>query len=231
MKRRIRKAALNPFKVVKTRWSVWICFVMLLHLGLRRGELLALPVDAVKRERIDGRYRYWLDVRINPYQEDSRSSVPSIKTVSSIRQIPVTGKTAALIQLYIENYRGKPNHSYLINSTRNLPMSVEGLGKLLQQLSKSLPSSVQQIMEDRLHTRRISAHNLRHTCAVARLSQMLAAGTDMAESIQALRIYFGWSETSHMPQRYARAAFEHRLSSVWNDSFDDHIQFVRGLPG
>ena len=111
----------NPFRNNRTRWNVWVCFIMLLHLGLRRGELLALPVDAVKQEQNDGKYRYWLDVRSNVYQQDPRSSVPSFKTANSIRQIPVTEKTASLIRLYIENYRGKPDHSFLISSSQNHP--------------------------------------------------------------------------------------------------------------
>ncbi|SIT48724.1 conserved hypothetical protein [Paraburkholderia ribeironis] len=38
----------NPFLRMKTRWRVYVAFVLMLHQGLRRGEILLLPADAVK---------------------------------------------------------------------------------------------------------------------------------------------------------------------------------------
>jgi hypothetical protein len=61
------RTSANPFRNEATRWRVWILFVLLLHQGLRRGELLNLPVDAIK-SGFDGfqqRGRYWLTVKYN----------------------------------------------------------------------------------------------------------------------------------------------------------------------
>ena len=54
----------NPFRNEAAKWRVFILFVVLLHQGLRRGELLLLPADAVKEEYDNkfGRRRYWLNV-------------------------------------------------------------------------------------------------------------------------------------------------------------------------
>lgn len=91
----------NPFRDARSKWRAFIVFVLLLHQGLRRGELLILTADAIKHSfdsRL-GRERYWLSVVENPYEEiDQRYSTPSIKTVNSIRQIPVSEVTAQLVQ-------------------------------------------------------------------------------------------------------------------------------------
>jgi hypothetical protein len=52
----------------------------------------------------------------------------------------------------------------------------------------------------------------------------------MDEALQMLRTFFGWSKDSMMPSRYARAVFEDRLASVWNDAFDDRVTLLRSLP-
>jgi hypothetical protein len=84
----------NPFKRVQTRWRIFIAFVLMLHEGLRRGERLLLPVDAIKSayDSKQDRTRFWLNVRENAYdavEDDPRYSRPGIKTASSIRQVPV----------------------------------------------------------------------------------------------------------------------------------------------
>ncbi len=52
----------------------------------------------------------------------------------------------------------------------------------------------------------------------------------MDEALQKLRTFFGWSKTSAMPSRYARAVFEDRLAGVWNNAFDDRVALLRALP-
>ena len=222
--------ATNPFSDESTQWRFWMVFVMLLHQGLRRGELLTLPIDALRSERHNGQVRWWMNVKTNEYEDDPRYSKPSIKTITSIRQLPVSGTTAKLVQAYVDNYRGKPAHSFLVNSQRNTPLSAEGLGKGLHKLGATLSTESKKLLADRIGRATISAHDLRHTCAVVRLNQLLKNGDPMPEALQKLRVFFGWSPTSEMPQRYARAVFESRLASVWNDAFDDRVDFIRALP-
>ncbi|NLR73694.1 tyrosine-type recombinase/integrase [Leeia sp. IMCC25680] len=223
----------NPFRDATSRWRAFLVFILLLHQGLRRGELLMLASDAIKHG-VDsklGRDRYWLSVVENPYEdEDQRYSIPSIKTVNSIRQIPVSELTARIVQGYVENYRGKPAHSYLMNSQRGSPLSAESVTKLFQKITASLPASVLKDLKDRTGKISISAHDLRHTCAVVRLNQLLNQGDSMDEALQKMRTFFGWARSSDMPRKYARAVFEDRLASVWNNVFDDRVVVLRAIP-
>jgi hypothetical protein len=45
-----RDSTRNPFRKGASRWRVYVEYVVMLHLALRRGELLTLPVDAVKSQ-------------------------------------------------------------------------------------------------------------------------------------------------------------------------------------
>ncbi|MGY6254735.1 site-specific integrase [Paraburkholderia caledonica] len=225
----------NPFRRSHTRWRVFIAFVLMLHQGLRRGELLLLTADAIKssHDRKLDQTRYWLNVRQNGYEEadgDSRYSKPSIKTIHSIRQIPVSDATARLVQVYCENYRGRPFHSFMLNAQTGGPLSTESLTKIFTLISKVLPSEIRQELYDRTGKRTVTCHDLRHTCAVLRLHQLLERGDAMAEALQKMRTFFGWSKRSDMPSRYARAVFENRLASVWSDEFDDRVAVLRSLP-
>lgn len=226
--------SLNPFRNATSRWRAFLVFVLLLHQGLRRGELLILTSDTIKNgfDPGLGRVRYWLSVVENPYEEeDRRYSTPSIKTVNSVRQIPVSELTARLVQDYTENYRGRPAHSFLMNSQRGRPLSAESVTKLFQKITASLPKSVLGELKDRTGKTSISAHDLRHTCAVVRLNQLLNQGDSMDEALQKMRTFFGWARSSDMPRKYARAVFEDRLASVWNNVFDDRVAILRAIPG
>ncbi|HEM7878106.1 site-specific integrase [Burkholderia contaminans] len=225
----------NPFAREQTRWRVFVAFVLMLHQGLRRGEALILPVDAIRSayDNQQQRTRFWLNVQYNEYEDaadDPRYSKPSVKNTQSIRQIPVSELTTRIVQNYVDNYRGRPNHSYLLNSHIGSPLSTEALTKKFSQLSRALPLSA--LVELRKRTGRdvITPHDLRHTCAVIRLRQLLERGDSMDEALQKLRTFFGWSKASTMPSRYARAVFEDRLAGVWNDAFDERVALVRALP-
>jgi integrase len=223
----------NPFVGAASRWRVYTIFMLLLHQGLRRGELLTFPVDCIKSafDRKQQRVRYWMDVRDNRYEDDdTRYSTPSIKNASSIRQIPVSNPTALLVQEYVMNYRGKQHHSFLISSKNRRPLSTEGVTKIFQKITASLPKPLRKLLMDQTDEESISAHHLRHTCAVVRLNQLLTSGVEMTDALERMRPFFGWTRDSDEPLRYARTVFEDRLASVWNDSFDDHVEILRNLP-
>jgi integrase len=224
----------NPFKRTKKRWCVFVAFVLMLHQGLRRGEMLLLPADVIKSEydHKQKRMRHWLAVRENKYAEsdpDPRYSRPQIKTVHSLRQVPVSELTATLVQSYAENYRGRPDHSFLLNAQSNRPLSTESLTSAFKQISGSMPPRVLDDLRQRSGKESISPQDLRHTSAVVRLHQLLEKGDSMDEALQKLRTFFGWSKNSQMPLRYARAVFEDRLAGVWNNAFDDRVTLLRSL--
>lgn len=225
----------NPFTRVRTRWNVFQAFILMLHQGLRRGEVLLMPVNAVKTgfEGGNSRQRFWMNVReIEDHVGfDSRYNRPSIKNANSIRQIPISDLTAKLIQSYAENFRGKPEHPFLLNTQWDTPLSHDSLTAYFTKLSSKLPSTVRRILQDRTGKDSIEPHDLRHTCAVVRLNQLLSQAIPFDVAMQQLRAFFGWSRTSDMPRRYARAVFEDRLSSVWTRVMDERIEILKSLPG
>lgn len=223
----------NPFRNEKIKWQVYIIFTILLKQGLRRGELLLLPVDAVKSafDKKSGETRYWLNVNENKYETfDKRYSEPGIKTENAYRQIPVGKIVALAIQTYVENYRGRTNHSFLINSQLNSPMSNENITKIFSKLSRCLPKTVIKELKDRTGKESITPHDLRHTSAVVFLSKLLEMGNEMDEATQKMRVFFGWAPGSSMPLRYAKAVFQDRLSKVWNKIFDNQVDILRSIP-
>jgi integrase len=224
-------SASNPFKSAVTQWRVYCAFLLLLNQGLRRGEALTLRADFLKSERTATGRQYWLNVQSNDSEDDDRRySAPSIKTLSSVRQIPVSAVIADAFYTYLENYRGRQNHPFFLSSMRNLPLSAEGMNHFIKVLTSSLSPSALKLLRDRTGMSSISPHDLRHTAAVVRIKQLLSRGDPMPEALQKMRSYFGWSRTSSMPQLYAKAAFEERLATVWNDEFDDRVAMILELP-
>lgn len=227
-------SAINPFKRITVKWSAFTTTLLMLNAGLRRGEVLLLHVDAVKTgfDKKKGQQRYWINIedKAESLTKDTRFNRPGIKTKDSIRQIPISEITADLIQTYVENYRGKPNHPYLFNAQSNTPLSHESLTAYFLKITQSLPATALKVLKDRTGKTSITPHDLRHTCAVIRLNQLLLQGDEMDEALQKMRSFFGWSRTSTMPQRYAKAVFEDRLASVWSNMFDIRVEMLRAIP-
>lgn len=224
----------NPFTRTRTKWTVFLAFVLMLHQGLRRGELLLLPVNVVKSrfDQKQQRQRYWMSIQDdeNHSEQDSRYNKPSIKTADSIRQVPVSELTANLVQTYVENYRGKTDHPFLLNTQWNTPLSHDSLTAYFAKVTETLPPAINRILYDRTGKDSVDPHDLRHTCAVVRLNQLLSRNVPMDEALQQLRTFFGWARTSDMPRRYARAVFEDRLSDVWSKVMDDRIEILKSIP-
>jgi len=224
----------NPFRNESLRWRNFALVLLMLHQGLRRGEILVLAVDVLKTAyRPDtGQPRYWLDVTTNPYEAtDPRLDDPSLKNANAIRQLPVAETIATVIETYISNFRGRQAHSFLFSSQEGRPLSKRSVNDILTTISDSLSREAKAELLHRRKLNRIHPHALRHTCAVVRLKQFIDAGVEMDIAVQQLRVFFGWSRTSQMPHLYARAYFEARLATVWQDSFDLHVESLRQLSG
>jgi len=209
----------NPFRR-DAQWRVFVIFEVLFSLGLRRAELLMLATDAVQHGS-GNLQTFWLDIKVNRYQVDPRYSKPSVKTHHSIRPVAVSQRLANLIQKYAANYRGRPNHSFLINSRINTPLSTEGVTKIFREISRALPTAVKQDLEACTGKTSITPHDLRHTCVIMRLNQLQRRGKSIEGALQILRPFFGWSPSSSMPSRYARAFFEDAAMRECDDDFDD----------
>lgn len=223
---------LNPFRTEQLRWRNYLLVLLLLHQGLRRSEALVLPLDALKpvRSSKNTNNKRWLDVVENNYERDSRAQKPTLKNEFAVRQIPVSDSIAKIYEIYVKNFRSKKSScTYLFLSQERSPLSKRAVNEIFGVLSSHLSRSAVRALQEAMHKSTVSPHDLRHTCACVRLKQFIDAGDDMEVAMQKLRVFFGWSRDSEMPRFYARAFFEHKLSSKWNDSFDLYIDSMRAL--
>jgi len=223
----------NPFRTTSARWRNYLIFLLMLHMGLRRSEVLILPIDAVKDDfdPVTGEVRYWINITENPYTNvDPRSQAPSIKTSPSRRQLPLSQELVHLIDLYTQNYRGKPSHTFLFNSQKQAPLAVQSLADVFVSATACLSDRARKALSDQGKDG-VEGHDLRHTAAVVRLARYVDHGHDLETAIGKLRRFFGWSMTSKMPRHYAAAYFETRLAEVWNESFDSFVDTLRNLEG
>ncbi len=222
----------NPFPQERTQWRVYALVLLFLFQGLRRGEALTLKCDQLSPER-DPRtnvYRWRLSVLSDEYEDVRRATRPSIKTIRSIRQNPVSAETAEGLLAYTENYRGRVGHGFLISSALGAPLSIEGVTKSMQKLSKALSNEARAELRARTGTGTVTAHALRHTCAVVRMKQLLSMGQSTEQAMTHLRSFFGWSRTSMMPLFYAKAALDETLNELWEDKLDARLDMLRSLP-
>lgn len=221
----------NPFKNISVQWTVFIAYKILLHLGLRRSELLLLPLDCLKYQKNyrDGTEKYWINVGDFDASTESRFNTPSIKNDQSYRQIPISKTIANLIQIYIDGYRGKAPHCFLLNSLQCRPLSAESLNKSFKAIFNHLPIDLKKSYLDSTLKTSITPHSLRHTAAVIRLSHLINSGEDMQTALEQMRPFFGWSRNSTMPLRYAKAVFIERYETHWCEKFDQRLEYIRGI--
>lgn len=220
----------NPFRSADIAHRNFALFLLVLHQGLRRGEACVLPLDAIKEgwDPKTGGVRHWIDITVNPYEAvDPRYARPALKTVDAVRQLPIAEPLVSVIDAYATNYRGKQRHSFLFASQKDRPLALHSVNMVLDVLSERLSPAAKRELRDRRHVEKVTPHDLRHTAAVFRLMEFINAGCSMQVALDALKIFFGWSKKSEMPQHYARAYFEDRLATVWNTSFDTHIDYLR----
>ncbi|HEY4084113.1 MAG TPA: site-specific integrase [Burkholderiaceae bacterium] len=222
----------NPFTRTETQWRIYCLVLLMLYQGLRRGETLTLKANSLQSQRDErtGKFRWLLHVTTNETEDDPRADVPGIKTVNSIRTVPVTGTTATAIQAYSDNYRGRVEHGFLISSVRERPMSIEGVSKAFQRMTTALSVNARAELLRLTGSPCLTPHALRHTCAVLRMKQLLGLGNSPEQAMSHLRSFFGWSKTSVMPMHYAKAALDERLNETWNDNLDKRLEVLRNLP-
>lgn len=221
----------NPFIGEAVRWRNWLIVHLLLLAGLRRGEALLLEADSVKSD-VDaetGELVYWLDVT-TCYEEDPRSTKPSLKTENAHRQIPMSADFALLYEQYVSSHRHPDaHHPYLLTAKGGAPLSAESVTKMFEKLSRALtPDAQTKFFERTGGKEQVSPHDLRHTCATARYSMFMAQDPNRELALQRMRAFFGWSVDSKMPEHYARAAIQEDLLRTWNDMFDVRVGALRG---
>jgi integrase len=217
----------NPFKTETQRWRNLLVFMLLLRLGLRRGEAALLAANAIKDD-IDptsGRSVTWIDVEGVP-DEDPRYEQPGLKTALSRRQLPVPQEIMLLTNTYVQNYRGRTHYPQMLMSQKRRPLSLRSINEIFETATMALSAQARSSLEKQ-GVSSVSCHDLRHTCAVVRMQLYRDVGDDVDRAMEKLRVFFGWTPESDMPRRYARAYFETKLAEVWNEKFDQFVDALR----
>lgn len=222
----------NPFHGEKTRYRNYLIVRLLAECGLRRGEVTALPVDALHRD-VDpetGELMQWLNVR-ECDGPDPRYSRPRLKTTNATRSVPVTAELADLYDFYV-SYVRVPSEEYpqLLTSRNGRPLSVESVTKLFHKLYSVLTSEAQnQFFESTGGKEHISPHDLRHTCATRAYRLFMQDVPDRELALSRMRTFFGWSIRAQEPEHYARAAIHEDVMASWNRVFGSRVNILRSL--
>lgn len=217
----------NPFKTEAQRWRNLLIFMLLLRLGLRRGEAALLLTNSFKEDfdPVSGKTVSWLDVE-ETNDGDRRYEQPSLKTGASRRQLPLPQEIVDLARVYTRNYRGRVNHPYLLISQKAKPLSLRSFGEIFETATRALSENARRSLEKQGH-QGVSCHDLRHTSAVVRMRRYQDIGIDLDRAQEKLRVFFGWTRGSQMPRLYAKAYFETTLAEVWGEKFDLFVDALR----
>jgi integrase len=223
----------NPFKTEALRWRNLLIFMLLLRLGLRRGEAALLRTNSFKQDfdPVAGKTVHWLDVE-ETNDGDPRFERPGLKTDISRRQLPLPLPLPLEIieveQRYSQNYRGRVNYTHLIISQKAKPLALRSFNEIFETATEALSEkSRKSLLTQGLE--RVSCHDLRHTSAVVRMKRYQDVGLDVDKAQEKLRVFFGWSNTSNMPRLNAKAYFETTLAEVWDEKFDTFVDAVRQI--
>jgi len=223
----------NPFRSDRERWRNYLIFALLLHTGLRRGELAMLPVDAVHSsydDRTDTE-RFWINVGRSPYSsQDSRREKPAVKTRFSSRQLPISSELVSVVDLVSVRKKQDRSHPFLFGSQKGGPLNLRSIQRIFEIATMALTNEAKKTLRDR-GVLRVTAHSLRHTCAVYRLSRYVDGGDNLDLACEKLRAFFGWSPASPMPRHYGRAYFEAAAAQDWSENYDALVNSLRRFDG
>lgn len=190
----------NPF-VPAVRRRNELIVLLLLHLGIRAGELLALKVSDFNFSN-----NTVVIARRHDDRADTRAFQPVVKTLD--RRIPLSGSLSAAASDYVIHdrcsFRSAKRHEFLIVTHRpgpfqGNPLSMKGLSKVFKTIQHS----------DSCLTG-VTPHVLRHT-ANDRLSALMEANKVSQSDEEKMRSYLmGWREGSGTAATYTRRYVERK---------------------
>ncbi len=209
----------NPFSIALQIRNQLIV-LLLYHLGIRAGELLALRISD-----FDFQQNTVLIARRHDNPHDPRSYQPVVKTAD--RRIPLTTQLIKLISDYILGARRKvPKsklHDFLFITHQagpfeGQPLSIKGLNKIFLEIQKVLPKELNNL----------TPHLLRHT-ANDRFSQLMdQQGSTSAEEEKMRSYLMGWKEGSGTATTYTRRHVEKKAREAAL-KLQEHKQIIGGL--
>lgn len=187
----------NPFEDQPTQIRNQLLILLLLHLGIRAGELLNIRVSD-----IDWASNQIVIARRADEKRDPRRRQPLVKTLD--RRLPVKDTLIQATHRYVVQFRSKVpgarKHDYLLvthksGPTQGQPMSRSALIKVIALISAAAPELAD------LH-----AHELRHTWN-DRFSEFMNARDDSPtpEQQESQRSYLmGWKPDSGTAATYTK---------------------------
>lgn len=182
----------NPWLHMDTRIRNQLIILIMLELGIRRGEVLGIRI-----EDIDFRENKLLIRRAADDPKDPRVYQPNAKTID--RRLPLSEALSKLIYEYILNIRGKKSaakkHGFLFVATDSgIPLSLNSMTKLF----RTLRNRVSGLPYD------LTSHVMRHTWNDRFSEVMDKKKVKEAEEHQMRSYLMGWSPTSGTSATYTR---------------------------
>lgn len=180
--------------------------LLLYHLGLRAGELLALRVSD-----FDFQKNTVLIARRHDNINDVRTYQPVVKTID--RRIPLADTLIKAVSDYVlgerRRFSSAKRHDYLfvVHQTgpfSGQPLSLKGLAKVFQQIQTTEPYLLKHL----------TPHVLRHT-ANDRFSMLMdKRGANPAEEEKMRSYLMGWKEGSGTAGTYTRRHIESKAKEA-----------------
>lgn len=196
----------NPFEPEARRRNELIV-LLLFHLGIRAGELLALKVTDFDFQRNEV-----VVARRHGDATDPRLNQPVVKTLD--RRIPLQDALASAVSRYVLGERHQlaaaRKHEFLLVTHKvgpflGQPLSMKGLSKLFAKIQEVEPTLLGSL----------SPHVLRHT-ANDRFSALMDKNNVSAPKEEKMRSYvMGWKEGSGTASTYTRRHIEKEAKEVF----------------
>lgn len=194
----------NPFEE-NVRFRNFLIFVLLIVLGVRGGELLALKISDFnfEHENVD-------IVRRHDDPSDPRTYQPVVKTLG--RLLPLQPELCDLVFEYINQHRSKikpaKKHPFLLVTHREGPH----FGKPLS--SKGLYKIFKTILKNRKDMKSFHPHRLRHT-ANDYISELADSQKISPANERKLRSFLmGWTQTSLSAATYTERYIERSANEL-----------------
>jgi integrase len=184
----------RKIKSIKVRNE--LIFILCHKLGVRVGELCGIKMKDLHLGGGGGK----IDIYRRPTDKgDTRKQRAQVKTEA--RELPISGKLEKKINDYIVKHRDKVKNAtsceFLFvsheksSSPEGSPLSLAAVRKVFSQLSEA--SGI-----------KVTPHNLRHTWNDDFSEIADEEGMSEVEEMKARRYLMGWSESSKMPDYYAK---------------------------
>lgn len=194
----------NPFVDKDIRIRNQLIFIIVLSLGIRRGEALGIKIDDINFQDDTLLIRRRAD---DP--EDTRSDQPNAKTRD--RKLPLREGTSSLLREYIFYVRSKvpgaKTHKFLFVTHKpgkylGKPLSLLGYSKIFRSLRERVPTIPENLI----------GHNLRHTWNEL-FSELMDKNDVKSERELMLRSeLMGWKPGSDTAQVYTKRHIKKKAS-------------------